>query len=236
METQTLNKKVCVITGASSGLGESLAREFAERGGIVYFAARRLKQLETIASDLRAKGYDAMPYELDVTDPMRVKECAGHIVEMQGRIDVWVNNAGSEQKRDILSLDADALYDITAVNYFGLVFGTQEAAKQMKLTQTGDIVQILSTSAFTPRQNESAYCAAKAAAYLFSQSAQQEFKPHGIRVINVLPGGMNTEFFKKAGLTLPPQAMETADVATLIADALETPRNINPELRIYRNG
>ena len=106
----------------------------------------------------------AVPLPLDVTDQSQVTAAADRIIRERGKIDIWVNNAGGESKSSLFDLTPESLYDITAVNYFGLTYGTQAAAEHMKVQGQGDIVQILSTSAFTPRENESAYCAAKAAA------------------------------------------------------------------------
>ncbi len=232
MKYKTLKNKIVMITGASSGLGEALARAFVENDCTVYLSARNKDKLEALAREL---GSRAIPLQLDVTNPYLVYNAAQRIVDAHGRIDVWVNNAGGERKASLSELSPELLIDITAVNYFGLVYGTQAAAKQMSKQKEGDIVQIISTSAFTSRANESAYCAAKAAASLFSESAQLELRDEGIRVFPIYPGGMNTEFFKKAGASLPPDSMEPKDIADIVLNALSQPRNIIVVPRIFRN-
>ncbi|MBI5065194.1 SDR family NAD(P)-dependent oxidoreductase [Candidatus Woesearchaeota archaeon] len=232
MKYENLKNKVVMVTGASSGLGEALARAFIENDCTVYLSARSKDKLVALSEEL---GDRAIPLSLDVTNTYQVYTAAERIINEQGRIDVWVNNAGGEKKSSLSELTPKLLNDITAVNYFGLVYGTQAAAEYMRKQKEGDIVQILSTSAFTSRANESAYCAAKAAASLFSESVQLELRDEGIRVFPIYPGGMNTEFFMKAGASLPPDSMEPKDIADIVLNALSQPRNIIVVPRIFRN-
>ncbi|HLD40317.1 MAG TPA: SDR family oxidoreductase [Candidatus Nanoarchaeia archaeon] len=234
-----LEGKVVMVTGASSGLGEALAREFARGGCNVYIAARREEKLVALAQELELTmqtDQRAIPIKLDVTDNTQVVQAAHRMIKDYGRIDIWINNAGSEKPASVLDLSREQLQEITAVNYFGLVYGTKAAAQQMVQQGYGDIVQILSTSAFTPRANEAAYCAAKAAAEMYSRCAQKELQEHGIRVIPVKPGGMETNFAQNAGLQMPKDAMSPEDVAELIVHAVSLPRNIAPDLTLFRNG
>ena len=234
-----LTGKVVLITGASEGLGEALARAFAQQHCNIYICARRYDKLAALAKELNEKEQyqGVIPLSLDVTKPKEVARVADTLWNHRNGIDIWINNAGMDRKLSVEEITPEQLQEITAVNYFGLVYGTQEAAKVMKMQKfPGDIVQILSTSSFTPRANESAYCGAKAAADLFSQSTQLELKPHGIRVIPMYPGGMDTQFFRKAGLQLPPQAMNPKDIADVVLYAVCLPRNIILAPRIFRLG
>src|SRR3989344_2449904 len=232
---QNLINKAVMVTGASSGLGEALARQFASNACTVYMGARNYDRLKIIADETNNAQGKAIPISLDVTKPEQVAEAAKRMVMHYGRIDVWVNNAGSEKPASVLELTPELLKEITDVNYHGLVYGTQEAAKQMVKQKEGDIVQILSTSAFTPRVNESAYCGAKAAAEMYSKCAQKELQQYGVRIIPVKPGGMATNFAQNAGLQMPPQAMRPQDIADLILHAVAQPRNILADLTLFRN-
>src|SRR3989344_956343 len=234
-----LQDKAVMVTGASSGLGEALAREFAREGCNVYLAARNEEKLRQLAAEMEltlVADQRVIPLKLDVTDNTQVVQAANHILKDYGKIDIWVNNAGSETPASVLDLSREQLQEITAVNYFGLVYGTKAAAQQMVQQGYGDIIQILSTSVFTPRTNEAAYCAAKAAAEMYSKCAQKELQEHGIRVIPVKPGGMETNFAQNAGLQAPKNAMSPEDVAELIVHAVSLPRNIAPDLTLFRNG
>ena len=235
MVYEQLKDKVVMITGASEGLGRELAKVFAAQDCVVYVSARRFDRLENLAEELRAQGKNAIPIQLDVADQTQVESAAQKMVQDSGRIDVWVNNAGVDKYISVLDLTPKELYDITEVNYFGLVYGTVAAGKQMVKQQQGDIVQILSTSACTPRKNEAPYCAAKAAALMFSEVAAQELLQHNIRVLYEQPGGMNTSFFEKTGgLTKPQNAMNPADIAQDIMQAVALPRNIARISKYYR--
>lgn len=239
MSNRNLQDKVVMVTGASSGLGEALVRQFGRNGCKVYLGARSEEKLKSIAYEILifgARDIKAVPLKLDVSDYTQVNAAADYIVAEEGRIDIWVNNAGGETPASILDITPQQLQEITAVNHFGLVYGTQAAAKKMMKQKQGDIVQILSTSAFTPRANEAAYCAAKAAAEMYSKCAQKELQQYGIRIIPVSPGGMKTNFAQHAGLQTPPHAMNPADIADFILDAVALPRNIVADLRLYRNG
>src|SRR3989344_8341244 len=187
---QNLINKAVMVTGASRGLGEALARQFASNACTVYMGARNYDRLKIIADETNNAQGKAIPISLDVTKPEQVAEAAKRMVMHYGRIDVWVNNAGSEKPASVLELTPELLREINDVNYHGLVYGTQEAAKQMVKQKNGDIVQILSTSAFTPRMKESAYCGAKGAAAQFSDSAELELRQDGIRIIPIYPVGM----------------------------------------------
>ena len=235
----SLQDKVVMVTGASSGLGEALAREFAREGCNVYLAARREDKLIELANELRLTmqtDQQAIPIKMDVTDNTQVVQAAHQMLKDYRRIDIWVNNAGGETSSSVLDLNCEQLHDITALNYFGLAYGTRVAAQQMVQQGYGDIVQILSTSAFTPRANEAAYCAAKAAAEMYTKCAQKELQQYGIRVLPVKPGGMDTNFAKNARLQMPKNAMDPEDIAELIVHAVSLPRNIAADLTLFRNG
>lgn len=234
-----LNGKVIVVTGASSGLGEELTRGFARVGCTVYMGARNENKLKALAEEIKlfsSSDTKVVPLEMDVTAPYQVSSSADYIVEKEGRIDIWVNNAGVGINVPFSDQTPEQIRHITEVNYFGLVYGTLAAAQHMKKQGQGDIVQILSTSAFTPRANEAAYCAAKAAAEMYTQCAQKELQSHGIRVIPVRPGGMSTNFAQTARLQAPPNAMKPHDIADLIINAVAQPRNILVDLTLYRQG
>ena len=198
MKYPQLKDKVVVVTGASEGLGAALSHQFIENGCYVWMAARSKPKLDRFVEEL---GERAKAVYLDVTGPdYCFHELANRVVQTNTKLDIWVNNAGVDQNIPLDELTPAILEKITNTNYCGLIWGTQAAARVMKRTgTTGDIVQILSTSAFTPRANESPYCGSKAGAEMFSKSVDLELKPYGIRVIPVDPGGMATEFYKKSG-------------------------------------
>ncbi|MBI4451358.1 SDR family NAD(P)-dependent oxidoreductase [Candidatus Woesearchaeota archaeon] len=233
MARESLEGKIVMVTGASSGLGAEIARQLTAENCIVYAGARRYNRLAALANEPRGKG-TIVPVELDVRSYKAVSAAAQRMVDERKRIDIWVNNAGSETLAGILELTPELVREITEVNYYGVVWGMMAAAKQMTAQGSGDIVNVLSTSAFTPRQREDAYCGAKNAAEMFGKCAGLELRPK-IRVIPVYPGGMGTEFASVAGAIVPKDAMDSADVARHIVEALASPRNVCADIRLYRN-
>jgi len=231
-----LENKIVMVTGASSGLGKELVHQFARSGSVVYMGARSYEKLQRISDNLTSLSGRTIPVALDVTQPEQVIDAAERMVRDYGRIDIWVNNAGGETPASILDITPQQLQEITALNHFGLVYGTQTAAKQMVKQGCGDIVQILSTSAFTPRAKELGYCSAKVAASMATDCSQLELKQYGIRVIPVSPGGIATNFAQNAGLQTPPNAMNPEDIAELVLHLVALPRNIVADLTLYRNG
>lgn len=233
---QNLFGKVVMVTGASSGLGEALAKQFVENSCVVYLGARSYSKLQKIAQEINNGRGTAIPIELDVTKPEQIAEVTKRIVKEYGKIDIWVNNAGGEKPVSVLDLTPEQLRSNTELNYYGLVYGTQAAARQMIKQEHGDIVQVLSTSAFTARKQESAYCGAKSAAAHWSECAKLELQEYDIRLLHVFPGGMKTNFAENAGLQIPSNAMDSKDVADSILNALAKPRNVVTDLRLYRKG
>lgn len=231
---ESLANKIVVVTGASSGLGEALARGFAENAATTYLLARRKERLEAIAQELVNKGHKAYAQQCDVTDWQDIWTAANRVTEEQGRIDIWVNNAGWNYAAGIFELTPDLVRHITEVNSYGLIFGTMISAKHMKEQKSGDIVQILSTSAFFPRSKEPVYAGAKADGEHFSASIRDELKQYGIRMIRVFPGGLDTDFRPKANLEQLPNLINPNEAAQLILTAVAQPRNIILDLTIYR--
>lgn len=233
MEYPQLQDKVVVVTGASEGLGAALSTAFIEAGCYVWMTARSENKLKRLAAEL---GERARATYLDVAGPQYCfHELANKITTTDGKLDIWVNNAGVDQKVSLDNLTPALLEKITNTNYYGLVWGTQAAARTMRRLGTqGDIVQILSTSAFTLRADEQAYCASKAAGLSFSESVDLELKQSGIRVIPICPGGMATDFGRKSGLISPKDALNPTDVADFILHTLSLPRNMMVGSRIYR--
>jgi len=186
-----LKDKVVVITGGSKGLGKALADVLTQEGVKVIIGARKKEELEKVASEL---GVDE--FLSDVTKETEVESLAKHVLDKYGEIDIWINNAGVRIPHGpVEELNMERFRGMVEVNLFGLANGSKSAMKAMKSNREGVIINILSTSALDGRPNLSAYAASKFAALGFSKSLRAEAEPEGIRVINVYPGGMRTNFF-----------------------------------------
>src|SRR3989338_11375421 len=138
-----MKPKVVVITGASSGLGEALARACTKEGWKVYATARSEDKIKQLAKKIGCKSM-----KLDVTNYSELQNVVRKIAKQEGSIDVWINNAGGEHVADLTELKKDLFEEIVAVNFSGVVYSFLEVPRYMK---EGDFVQILSSSAYTPR-------------------------------------------------------------------------------------
>jgi short-subunit dehydrogenase len=171
----TLNGKVVVVTGASSGIGRAVAIEMARRGATLFLAARRPSELESVAELCRERGASAT-----------------------GRVDVLINNAGYAIFDSIAGARPDELEDMMATNYFGTVWCTQAVLPQMLARGEGTIVNVSSIAGIMGYARMGGYCATKFAVIGFTEALRNEVLPRGVRVALVCPGTTETEFFAKA--------------------------------------
>jgi short-subunit dehydrogenase len=210
--------RVAVVTGASSGIGEALARELARRGWHVVLMARRRERLEQLATELGGE------FELvDVRDREAVERAAAAIVERHPRVDLLVNNAGIPARGDFLGLDPERIESVIATNYLGGVWTVRAFEHGLQSgSRVVNVVSVAGTVAFAPA---GPYAASKHAQLAFSRSVAGSLAPRGVGVTTVLPGFVETEgfpqktvlrsaFFRRA--VIAPEL-----VAERIADAVE---------------
>ena len=184
----SFENKVVVITGASGGIGQGLVQRFAEDGAHVVLCARR-GTLEA-AEQLRAQGFQATGYSLDITDRQAVAATMADIAKNLGKIDVLVNNAGinvGPDQRNFVDKFSDEWWDkILKVDLDGTYNCTKQAIPYMG--QGSAIVNISSIVGLVPLRNQCAFAAAKAGVNNFTQAIAMELAPQGIRVNAICPG------------------------------------------------
>lgn len=186
-----LKDKVVVITGASRGLGKSLAEYFTREGSKVVISSRNEKNLIEIADEF---GSDY--FVCNVTNEQEVLDLADHVANKFGKIDIWVNNAGIWlPNAAIEEMDMKRVHEMIEVNLFGTIYGSKAAIIHMKSLKSGTIINILSTSALEGRAYSTGYGASKYAAVGFAKGMKLEVKDHNINVLNIYPGGMKTNLF-----------------------------------------
>jgi NAD(P)-dependent dehydrogenase (short-subunit alcohol dehydrogenase family) len=188
-----LDGRVAVVTGASSGIGAAAARDLADAGADVVMGARRLQRLETLRSEIEARGGRAAVAELDVTDPGSCERLVEHATRSFGRVDVLVNNAGLGAAVPASRETPDQFRAVFDVNLFGNYWMAQSAARAM--TSGGSIVNISSVLAITTAGlPQAAYAASKAGVIgLTRDLAQQWTSRKRIRVNAIAPGFFATE-------------------------------------------
>ncbi|MDA0291535.1 MAG: glucose 1-dehydrogenase [Cyanobacteria bacterium] len=194
MSEQFLKGKVAIVTGANSGIGKAVALELALRGASVVVNYRSHPELtEAVISEISAAGGVAIGAQADVTDLVALQGIVELAVKSFGRLDIMVNNAGLETRTSILDTTPDDYDKVLNVNLKSSFFGTQFAAKQM-ISQGGGgrVINISSVHEDWPMPNNTAYCLAKGGIRMLARTAGVELAPHGINVVNVGPGAVNT--------------------------------------------
>lgn len=186
-----ISNQVVVITGATKGLGKSLALAFSSAGATVVISARKDDELQKAATET-----GAMAIVCDVTKEADVKHLAEEVIKKYGRIDIWINNAGIwVPHASVEETDWQKVHDMVEVNLFGTVYGSKAALVQMRQQNSGSIINILSTIALDGRAMSSGYCASKYATVGFTKSLRKEVEGADIKVFSIYPGGMQTNFF-----------------------------------------
>jgi NADP-dependent 3-hydroxy acid dehydrogenase YdfG len=188
----TLNGKVALVTGASSGIGEATAEALAAQGASVIIGARRTDRLAALEERLTARGTKVLSVELDVTNQEACQAAVQAAVDQFGSLDILVNNAGIMLLGSIVGADTTDWTRMINTNVLGLMFMTDAALPHL-LASKGSIVQISSVAGRTARVGSGVYNASKWAVGAFSESLRQEVTAKGVRVVVIEPGIVDTE-------------------------------------------
>ncbi|BBI36452.1 SDR family NAD(P)-dependent oxidoreductase [Cohnella abietis] len=197
-------KRVVVITGGASGIGQETALKFASKGDRVvvadYNEAGGQETVELIAK----AGGEAAFIKVDVSKHEDVQALVEKTVEIFGRIDVMFNNAGIGGAGPVLDQNMDLYHRTIAINQHGVAYGIIEAGRKMKeLGIKGVIINTASVFGFLASYGTFAYHATKGAVIMMSKSAALELAPYGIRVVAIAPGVVDTPIiqgFKDRGM------------------------------------
>ena len=201
MADQRLNEKVVVITGASSGFGKGAALKFAAGGASVVVAARREQLLEELVVKCESLGGRALAVVADVSQEGDVRELAGAAQAKFGRIDVWVNNAGSGAMGRFEEVPLAEHVQVIETDLLGTLYGSYYALKQFKLQGEGTLINVSSVIGKVPAPYFSSYAAAKHGIVGLSATLRQELAEDSldkIHVCTVMPTSMDTPFFEHA--------------------------------------
>ncbi|AOV07504.1 SDR family oxidoreductase [Sporosarcina ureilytica] len=227
-------KKICVITGAGSGLGASLAKKYAKDGYHVCLLGRTEDKLARTAKALPNEDYSIFP--VDVSSKREVSQVFTKIKEELGVVDVLVNNAGVGVFDLAENLSEEAVHQMIDTNLKGTIFCTQEILSDMKDRNSGSILNIVSTAGLEGKMTESVYCASKFGMRGFHESLVVELKETDVHIFGAYMGGMKTEFWdgifdesQTAGL------MDPDDISDIIYHNAKVRKNLNVEQVVIKN-
>jgi uncharacterized protein len=195
-----LRDRVCVVTGASSGIGEATARTLGREGATVVLAARRRERLEEIAEDIRhatGRASAATAVACDVSEPDEIAKLRDEVEHEHGRCDVLVNNAGVPGGGPFTETSLEQLEKVNRVNFMGVVVCTK-LFLPLLLASRGHVVNVASLAGRYALPGAAVYTASKHAVVAFSEALYHELAPEGVMVTTVNPGLVATEgFFPK---------------------------------------
>lgn len=191
-----------LITGASSGIGQELARLYAADGAGLVLIARSQDRLRELAGELAAShGVQAQVLPADLSRPASPGEIADALAQRHIDVDVLVNNAGFGARGSIAGLGARRQLDIIDVNVAALTQLTALLLPGMLARRRGAILNVASTAGFQPGPNQAVYCATKAYVLSFTEALAEEVRGSGVRVSCLAPGATDTGFASQAGMT-----------------------------------
>lgn len=190
-----MQKKVVVITGASSGIGKALAEKYAGEGCSLVLAARREDRLDELKS--RLTGADVLAVKTDVSCEDDCKNLMEKAIEKFGQIDVLINNAGISMRGLFHKTEMDVIRRVMDVNYWGTVYCTRYALPHL-MKSKGSLVGVISVGGYIGLPGRSGYSASKFAVRGFLQTIRVENLKNGLHVLIVAPGFTSSEIRKSA--------------------------------------
>ena len=194
----SLQGKVVLITGASSGFGEDAARLFAKEGCKVILSARRLERLQALAADIQDSGGEALAMPVDVTERAEIELMVQTVLDLYRKIDILFNNAGFgavnwfekfKSERDIETM--------IRVNLIGTMLVTRAVLPHMLARREGHIINMVSVAGLIAAPTITTYSAGKYGVRAFTDALRREVSPFGIHVSGIYPGPAKTEFGEK---------------------------------------
>lgn len=190
-----MQKKVVIITGASSGIGKALAERYAAEGWSLVLAARRVERLLELKSKLGET--DILTVKTDVTSETDCKNLVDQAIEKFGQIDVLINNAGISMRALFNNTDLDVIRKVMDVNFWGTVYCTKFALPYLLKTK-GSLVGVISVGGYIGLPGRTGYSASKFAVRGFLETIRVENLKTGLHVLVVAPGFTSSEIRKVA--------------------------------------
>jgi 3-oxoacyl-[acyl-carrier protein] reductase len=193
LEVFSLEGKTAIVTGASRGIGASIAIAMAEAGADVALAARSTSDIEQLAGKIEAAGRRAMAITTDVTNPDDVRACVDQTVAAFGKIDILVNNAGITRDNLLMRMDEAEWNDVIATNLAGPFWMCRAVARPMLKAKSGRIINMSSVAGRMGNAGQANYASAKAGLIGLTKTVARELASRGITANAIAPGLIETE-------------------------------------------
>lgn len=190
---ENIKGKVVLITGASSGIGRTTAKELAKIGAKVVLGARREERLAELAKEITNAGGEVAYHATDVSKRGDMRELVKAAVERFGKLDVLINSAGVSQLSRIDELDVDGWEEMIDINLKGVLYGMAAAIPIFLQQQSGHIINIISTSGIQISPTMGVYAATKNAVRTLSEAFRVE-SDGAVRITGISPGFVHTDF------------------------------------------
>jgi NADP-dependent 3-hydroxy acid dehydrogenase YdfG len=243
METSAIADKIVVITGASSGIGESTAKLLARHGAKVVLGARRKNRIDAVVKEISAAGGEAIGFAVDVTKRAEVEALIQATVDSFGRVDVIVNNAGTMLIAPVQALKVGEWDRQIDVNIKGLLYGVAAVLPHMQKQKNGHIINIASVfgiKVFAP--GGTVYCATKSAVRALTEGLRIELHSQNIRCTMISPGAVATELPEGTSEEATREnlrefykmAIPANSIASTIAYAIEQPHEVEIDEVVIR--
>ena len=212
--------KVAIVTGASSGIGRATALALANQGALVALAARKGDALLEVAEEIKSQGKNAIVIPTDVTQRKQIEQMIQVVLDLWGRVDILVSNAGEYIRAPILDLDPAELQRSFDVNFFGGVYCIKAILPHMLDQKSGHIVVVTSMDGKIGLPPDAPYVSAKFALTGFCEVLRQEVKDSGISVTNILPARVDTVMIDHLKFSWISPKISPETVALAILDAI----------------
>jgi NADP-dependent 3-hydroxy acid dehydrogenase YdfG len=229
-----IQDKVVMITGASSGIGEAVAKELATKGAKLVLAARREERLMKLQNEINRNRGQAIYQVTDVTSPVQMEVLAEAALKEYGRIDILINNAGIMPQSKLYKKRIDEWDRMIDVNMKGVLYGIAAVLPFMRQQKSGHIISLSSLAGYGVWPASSVYSATKVAVRTIMEGLRKEEYKNNIRTTIISPGAVNTELtetitdtnLKAAFDNIYQGAIETDSIAHAIAFAIEQPDDV----------
>ncbi|HEY3202951.1 MAG TPA: SDR family oxidoreductase [Thermoanaerobaculia bacterium] len=227
LAAQSLNGKVTLVTGASSGLGRAFAVALARAGAKVFLVARREERLREVAREITDSGGEAAYHVVDLRVVPALYDLVDVMLSRYRRLDILINNAGLGYRSPLLETKRSEIAEMLETDLNAAIYLTQASLNALLKSAPSDIVNISSIGGLEGFAEGTVYCAVKTGLVGFTRALAAELKPANIRVTAICPGSVETEFFDRYRPTLDrPHMLSTDDVVRALLYVLTSPPNV----------